>query len=143
MRIHSLLVAAIFLSPVAIWAQKQTSSIAGVWKGESTCAVHDSPCKNAQVLFEITHAATTSTPSHANAPPDWMMNQYVMADGKKQFVHTLRCSYEESKRSLSCKPTNDIDWEFFFDGETSKGTMTLGKQKALYLTISAKRILRS
>ena len=143
MRACSLFIAAILFLSLAAFAQKPASSIAGVWKGESTCAINDSPCKNKQVLFEITHAATPSTTSDANSPPNWMMDQYVIADGKKQFVHTLRCSYEESKSNLSCKPTGDIDWEFFFDGETAKGTMTLGKQKVLIITINAKRISKS
>ena len=137
MNSRSLLVVAALLLPTAAPAQKSASSIAGTWEGESVCTVRDSPCHDEHIIYEISQDPPVQS-SPAGTQP-WKMDGYKIAEGKKQFMGSLRCSYGEAKRSLSCVSSSDADWEFFFEGENMRGTLQLGHEKTLFRKVSAKR----
>jgi len=64
-----------------------------------------------------------------------------MVNGDRQFMGTLRCDYNPSKRNLSCTFRNKDydDWEYTLSGDTLQGTLTIDGGKTLYRRISVKR----
>lgn len=141
MRTRSLLFVAVFVLPVAALSQKSRGSIAGTWEGESICTVRDSPCHDERVIYVISQDPQGSS-ANAQASLDWKMDAYKIVNGEKQPMGSLRCSFDEKKRNLSClaKTRIELDWEYFFDGNDLRGTLQTGPEKTLFRKVSAKRI---
>src|SRR5215471_15863420 len=102
MRSHSLLFAAIFFLPVVAFAQKSTGSIAGVWEGESLRTVRDSPCHDEHVVYEISPDTAAKRSTDGTPLLNWKMDAYKIVNGDKQPMGSLRCSFDETKKNLSC-----------------------------------------
>jgi len=143
LRARSLFIAAILFLSLAAFAQKPASSIAGAWEGDSICTVRDSPCHDEHVIYEISRDSAAH--SDSNRLGEWQISAYKIVNGKKDFMGTLPCFYEEQKQTLRCitKARTEGDWEFIFDGETFRGTLKVGPDKTLFRKISAKRISKS
>jgi len=143
MKTRSLLFFVIIALPLAAHAQKSPASIAGTWEGESICTVRDSPCHDEHVVYEIARdpaPIANSTPSQPRL--EWRMDAYKIVNGEKQPMGSLHCSFDETKKNLSClaKTRTEVDWEYFFDGDTLRGTLQIGSEKTLFRTVSAKRV---
>ena len=144
MRTRSLPYAAIFSLPLAALAQKSASSIAGTWEGESLCTVRDSPCHDEHVVYEISRDPAPQSAAANPQPLDWKMDAFKIVIGEKQSIGSLRCSFDENKKNLSCltKTRTEVDWEYFFDGDNLRGTLQIGPGKTLFRRVSAKRVLK-
>lgn len=141
MRARSLLFLAIFVLPVTALAQKSSGSISGTWEGESICTVRDSPCHDEHVVYVISHDPQTNS-LNGQSSLDWKMDAYKISNGEKQPMGSLRCSFDEKKKNLSClaKTRSELDWEYWVDGDTLRGTLQTGPEKTLFRKVSAKRI---
>src|SRR5215470_12964212 len=144
LRTCSLLFAAILL-PLAAHAQKTPSSIAGTWEGESICVVRDSPCHDEHVVYEISRDLTPQSAAANAQRLEWKMDAYKIVSGEKQPMGSLRCSFDETKKNLSCltKARTEVDWEYFFDGDTLRGTLLIGPENTFFRKVSAKRVSKN
>lgn len=136
---------AILFLPIPTLGQKSAASIAGTWEGDSICAVRDSPCHDEHVVYEISFDPAAADSTGAKANLNWKMDAYKIVNGEKQPMGSLRCSFDEKKKNLSCltKTRTEVDWEFFFDGDNLHGTLQTSPEKILYRTVSAKRIAKN
>ena len=130
--------------PFAAFAQKSASSVAGTWEGESICVVRDSPCHDEHVVYEISRDPTPQSAASPQ-PLEWKMDAYKIVKGEKQPMGSLRCSFDEPKKNLSCltKTRTEVDWEYFFDGDNLRGTLQIGPEKILFRKVSAKRVSKN
>jgi len=128
--------------PFAADSPRPVDSILGTWEGESICTLRDSPCHDEHVIYEISHDSASGGPVSKDAGPDWKMDAYKIVDGKKDFMGSLPCSFDDKKQTLSCftKTRTEGYWEFLFAGDSFTGTLHTGPEKTLFRKISAKRI---
>ena len=126
-----------FFSCASAPAQSKTpdpaAEILGTWEGESKCTVPSSPCRDEHVVYEI---ATEKT-----ATSSLKLDGYKIVNGERQFMGTLRCDYNPSKKNLSCtfRGKDYDDWEYTLSGDILQGTLTMDGGKTLYRRISVKR----
>lgn len=139
MRARKLIFAAAPLLAFAVFAQRHENTIAGTWEGDSICVIRDSPCHDEHVVYEISRNSTQKTPGTSL---DWKMDAYKIVSGEKQSMGSLRCSFDEAKKNLSCltKTRTEVDWEYFLDGDTLHGTLQTGPEKTLFRKVLAKRV---
>jgi hypothetical protein len=143
LKTYPLLVAVILLPPFPAFAQKPASSIAGAWEGQSICTVRDSPCHDEHIIYEISRdTPSQNNPDRLGPALQWKIDAYKIVNGKKDFMGTLPCSFDEKKQTLSCvtKTSMEGHWEYVFDGDTIRGTLHVGPEKTLYRNVSAKRV---
>lgn len=108
------------------------AEILGTWEGESKCTVPSSPCHDEHVVYEISREKTATSSLKSDG--------YKIVKGERQFMGTLRCDYNTSKKNLSCTFRKDYDdWEYTLSGDTLQGTLTIDSGKTLYRRISVKR----
>jgi hypothetical protein len=108
------------------------AEILGTWEGESKCTIPSSSCHDEHVVYEIAleEAATSSL----------KMDGYKIVKGERQFMGTLRCDYNPSKKNLSCTFRKDYDdWNYTLSGDTLQGTLRIDGGKTLYRRINVKR----
>jgi hypothetical protein len=111
------------------------AEILGTWEGESKCTIPDSPCHDEHVIYEI----APDKDKAALAP--LKMDGYKIVNGERQFMGTLGCDCNPSKKNLSCTVGNKDydDWEYTLSGDTLQGTLTIDGGKTRYRRISVKR----
>jgi hypothetical protein len=109
------------------------AEILGTWEGESKCTAPSSPCRDEHVVYEIALEKTATS--------SLKLDGYKIVKGERQFLGTLRCDYNPSKKNLSCTfRGKDYDvWEYTLSGDTLQGTLTIDGGKTLYRRISVKR----
>ena len=123
------------LAPAQSKPPDPCAEIIGTWEGESKCTVHDSPCKDEHVIYEI----VPETDKVAPAP--LKLDGYKVVNGERQFMGTLHCEYDSVKKNLSCtlRGKNFDDWEYTLSNSTLTGTLTVDGGKTLYRKITVKK----
>ncbi len=121
------------LAPAQSQLADPAAEILGTWEGESKCTVPSSPCHDEHVVYEIAAEKTATSSVKLDA--------YKIMNGERQFMGTLRCDYNPSKKNLSCTfRGKDYDvWEYTLSGDTLQGTLRIDGGKTLYRRISVKR----
>ena len=108
------------------------AEILGTWEGESKCTVPSSACRDEHVVYEIA--------LEKNATSSLKMDGYKIVKGERQFMGTLCCDYNTSKKNLSCTFRKGYDdWEYTLSGDTREGTVTIDGGKTLYRRIRVKK----
>lgn len=115
-----------FILVQAAWCQS-VKTVLGSWEGDSKCAVHDSPCRDEHVLYQIAQ----------DRKDPWQLNldTYKIVEGTPDFSGTLTCHYESKAGALSCTSGSKDDWEFHVMGDAMAGRLTLDDGKTLYRRI--------
>jgi hypothetical protein len=120
------------LTPAQFKPVDGVAEILGNWEGESKCTVPSSPCRDEHVVYEIAQEKTATS--------SLKLDGYKIVKGERQFMGTLRCDYNPSKKNLSCTFRKDYDdWEYTLSGDTLRGTLTIDGGKTLYRRINVKR----
>jgi hypothetical protein len=111
------------------------SEILGTWEGESKCTVPDSPCHDENVIYEI------SPEKDKAAANSLKMDGYKVVNGERQFMGTLRCDYDSTKKLLSCtfRGKNFDEWRYTLSAGTLQGTLTTNAGKTLYRKITVQK----
>jgi hypothetical protein len=133
------ILAGIFLFSVVLAAAQSkpadtAAEILGTWEGESKCMVPSSPCRDEHVVYEIALEKT--------ATASLKLDGYKIVNGERQFMGTLRCNYDASRKNLSCtfRGKDYDDWEYTLSDDTLQGTLTMDGGKTLYRRMSVKRL---
>ena len=110
------------------------SEILGTWEGESKCTVPGSPCHDEHVIYEI------AIDKRKAASASLKMDGYKVVNRERQFMGTLRCDYDSSKKNLSCTSRGKSfdDWQYTLSALTLQGTLTIDADKTLYRKITVK-----
>jgi len=121
------------LAPAQSKPPDPAPEILGTWEGQSKCTVPSSPCRDEHVVYEIAVEKTATS--------SLKLDGYKIVNGERQFMGTLLCDYNPSKKNLNCTFRNKDydDWEYTLSGDTLQGTLTIEGGKTLYRRISVKR----
>jgi hypothetical protein len=91
-------------------------TVAGGWRGPSTCQVKPSACNDEDSLYHF---------ARMEKKPGWYSLQAdKIVEGKPVNMGTLECEYASSKHSLVCNFPKGV-LEFAIEGKTMQGTMKL------------------
>lgn len=102
------------------------AQIAGIWRGNSTCAIKDSPCHDEVNLYRI---ATIS------GKPGWVsVTASKVIEGKEIVMGSSEWKYDEAKHTFE---SPDRRFRFTLDGENLDGAVM--KDNAVYRRIHLKR----
>jgi hypothetical protein len=105
----------------------------GTWRGQSTCLVKASACRDEDSVYRAAAVAKSETRVALEA------NKIV--DGKEVNMGTSECSYSPATHLLNCPLPNGNTVRFKLKGETLNGTMTLAdgtRWRSIALRRSAK-----
>lgn len=93
-----------------------TSTIVGDWRGESSCVVKPSGCRDEDSLYHFSR--------HEGKPGWFSLKGDKIVDGKPITMGTMDCSSDRGARTLQCQlPSGSIRFEL--KGDRMEGTMTL------------------
>jgi hypothetical protein len=85
----------------------------GQWEGESICTVHPSPCHDEHVFYDV------------NSIPDGLgLDMYKIVDEKRQFMGSVKCSFDAEKNAVSCPMHGKDVWNFEIAANSMTGTLT-------------------
>ncbi len=126
------LAAVIFCASVLALAADD-KQVLGVWEGESTCTIRDSPCRDEHVIYEI--APDPQAPSDRKIKVDG----FKVVNGEKQFMGTLHCKYAAPTLSCTGNTAHDDLWTFTVEGNTMTGELRIDKERKLYRKIRVAR----
>src|SRR5215470_11734612 len=105
-----------FLLVFTAWCIAGDSAVVGLWTGESTCTVPNSPCHDEHALYRIS--------TDKSDPAKVAIDAYKVVDGKPEFMGTIGCDYDAAAGKLTCtanSPRKD-EWEFHVSGSALTGT---------------------
>lgn len=92
------------------------SDLLGDWRGESVCVVRDSACHDEDSLYHVTRLT---------GRPGWFsMKLDKVVDGKPVTMGTTECSYDSTKRTLTCEFPRGV-LRFTLQPNKMAGTMNL------------------
>jgi hypothetical protein len=97
-------------------ATKDTSAVAGVWKGTSICQVKSSPCHDEVVVYHISTGAKSNEYSI-------VMNKIV--NGAEEDMAVIPATYDVKSRKLTGIMKNYPAWNFTVKGRVMDGTLLL------------------
>jgi hypothetical protein len=107
-------------------ATDSQSPIVGVWRGNSTCMVKDSPCHDEVNVYRI--AAVTGKPGWVTVVGGKIVN------GKEIAMGSFDWKYDERKHTLT---SPDGAFQFTLDADKLEGTLTVNN--AVYRRIHLQR----
>ena|SRR5215813_2597371 len=91
-----------------------TSAVTGVWRGNSTCMVKNSPCHDEVNVYRI--AKVADKPGMVSVTAD------KIVDGKEVVMGTFEWKYDAQKHSLD---SADGRFHFTVEGNKMEGALTL------------------
>jgi hypothetical protein len=89
----------------------------GTWRGQSTCLVKASACRDEASVYRATAVAKSQTRVRLAA------NKIV--NGQEVNMGTSDCEYSPATHGLNCPLPNGSTVRFTLEGDTLNGTMTL------------------
>ena len=92
--------------------QKDTIEITGNWIGSSVCQVKNSPCHDETVEYYILKGD----------PGIYHVTMNKIVNGKRDFMGTLDCVYDESTKTLSFSDNSKI-WQFTMSHTSMDGIL--------------------
>ena len=98
----------------------QTSSIAGDWSGQSTCAGNNPSCHDEYVVYHI--SVDFNDPTRVNISAD------KIVDGKLDWMGNIALKYDAAKQTLTGdmqSPRYKGVWEFAVKGNIIEGTLSV------------------
>jgi hypothetical protein len=107
--------AALCLVPLA--TLNAADSPIGTWRGQSTCLVKASACRDEESVYRAAAVAKSETRVTLTA------NR--VANGEEVNMGTTECSYSSATHVLNCPLPNGSRVRLTLDGDTLNGTMTL------------------
>jgi len=102
--------------------------IAGIWRGNSTCVVKDSPCHDEVNVYHISKIA--------EKPNSFMVTGSKVVDGNEIVMGNGEWTYDAQKHTMSWETAGRI-FKLTLKGEKMEGTLTSGG--VLYRRIFLKR----
>jgi hypothetical protein len=115
----ALLIAALFVVQIAVGKTQivdAQSEISGTWRGNSECAVKNSPCQNETNVYRFSEAAVQ---------PGWFSGTgSKVVNGKEVSMGTLDWQYDAKSHILESKNTNGV-FRFVVGHDKLEGTLTL------------------
>jgi hypothetical protein len=103
------------LSSTHLTAAQPVVSVAGTWRGESTCPATAINCHGETVVYHISPAGTDTSAFDAQT------NRVV--DGREESIAKLPCTLDRARALLLCSPTNGA-WEFQVRHDSLIGGLT-------------------
>jgi hypothetical protein len=92
------------------------AQVAGVWRGNSVCAVENSPCHNEVNVYRISDSA---------GKPGWFSITGVkIVDGKEVVMGTSNWKYDPESNALTSESPAG-KFRLMIDGRKMQGTLTL------------------
>ncbi len=110
------------------FASTTIGDMAGIWEGESICAVSSSPCHDEHVVYRIS--------GQEEAPGKYTVAADKIVNGEPVSMGELHCSYDTVRANLRCA-SHGI-WEFSVTGDVMTGTLKLD-DGTLYRKVSLHR----
>ena len=107
------------------------SALAGDWRGDSTCVVRESACRDEDSLYHV-----TPVPEKAGR---FLLKADKIVDGKPITMGTSECEYDSKQHVLECRISTGSVLRFTIDGHSMQGTMTLA-DKRLWRKITLKKV---
>jgi hypothetical protein len=89
----------------------------GSWRGQSTCLVTASACRDEESVYRVVAVARSQTKMTLTA------NKIV--DGREISMGTSECSFSPDTHVLKCPLPNGATVRFDLKGDSLNGTMTL------------------
>jgi hypothetical protein len=90
---------------------------AGTWRGQSTCLVKPSSCRDEDSVYRVAPVARSTT--------RFSLEANRIQDGREVNMGTSECSYASAARVLNCPLPNGSTVRFDLKGDALTGTMTL------------------
>ena len=109
-------------------AANDDQQIAGIWKGNSTCVVKNSPCRDEVNVYHISRIA--------EKPNSFMVTGSKVVDGNEIMMGSGEWTYDAQKRTLSWE-TADRIFKLAVKGDKLEGTLT--SKGGLYRRIFLKK----
>ena len=124
--------AVVLVTASVAYATPDADDVVGVWEGESTCTVRDSPCHDEHVIYTVKPDASGGGFS---TQADKVVN------GERQNMGTLPCRYDAKAKRFTCvtEGAKPADWVFAVSGGTMTGTLTLRADHQLFRRIRVQR----
>ena len=92
------------------------SQIAGVWRGNSVCAVENSPCHDEVNVYRISEVA--------GKPGMFSVIGSKVVDGKEVVMGTMEWKYDAKTHTLSADMPSGV-FRYVVDGDTMEGTLSM------------------
>lgn len=92
--------------------------------------VRPSPCHDEIVIYDVTQV---------HGKLQWKASKII--EGQEQWMGTLECDFEVTKRAAVCNIPNRGQWRFHVDGDSMTGTLNLS-DGTLFRKVSVKRYQR-
>jgi hypothetical protein len=89
----------------------------GTWRGQSTCLVKPSSCRDEDSVYRIAAVARSET--------RFTLDANRIQDGREVNMGTSECSYAPATHVLTCPLPNKSTVRFDLTGDALTGTMTL------------------
>ena len=92
------------------------SEISGTWRGNSECAIKNSPCRGEENVYRFSEVA---------GRPGWFSgNGSKVVNGEEVSMGTLNWQYDPKSRLLESKNPNGV-FRFVVDDDKMEGTLVL------------------
>jgi hypothetical protein len=125
----------LFCQPPATQSRPASSSVLGLWTGESICVGNRPACKNEVVVYRF------------EAVPGKVGIVLLLADkiigGQRVPMGKLEFQYNKAKGELSCEFTRGQThglWQYKVSGDTMEGTVVLLPGRELGRRVKVKRV---
>jgi hypothetical protein len=92
------------------------SQIAGVWRGNSVCAVENSPCHDEVNVYRFAEVA--------GKPGVFSVTGSKMVDGKEVVMGTAEWKYDAETHTLSADMPSGV-FRYVVDGDKMEGTLSM------------------
>jgi hypothetical protein len=105
----------VFSSVLWLMFAQDEPTIAGVWRGQSSCTQKESACREETVVYRFS--------PHLDKPGSFSASADKIVDGKAVNMGTLEFQYIAQEQLLVCKYAQGA-WRILVDGEKMEGTLT-------------------
>lgn len=103
---------------------------AGTWRGESSCVVKPSACRDEDSLYRVSRKG--------NAPDRVNLSANKIVDGKEVNMGSTECAYNAKLHSIDCPLPKGLSLHLQVSGDATEGKLTLGNG-TLWRKISLRR----